>query len=152
MLPSKGAKGLNSYNQVAVQTDAPTASPHKLIQMLLEAALDKIAKAKGLIANKQIAEKGNQISTVVSIIDALRASLNHSVGGEISENLESLYDYMIIKLTEANANNDLGLLDEVSKLLREIKEGWDSIPLDVQAAHENGQLSGQSTADKTAAG
>ena len=152
MLPSKGANGLSSYNQVAVQTDANTASPHKLIQMLLEAALDKIAKAKGLIANKQIPEKGKTISTVVSIVDALRASLDHSVGGEISGNLDALYEYMIIKLTEANLNNDLNLLDEVSKLLREIKIGWDSIPQDIQALHESGQLPNQNTEDKTAAG
>ena len=152
MLPSKGANGLSSYNQVAVQTDANTASPHKLIQMLLEAALDKIAKAKGLIANNQIAEKGKLIGTVVSIVDALRASLDHSVGGEISGNLDALYEYMIIKLTEANLNNDLNLLDEVSKLLREIKVGWDSIPQDIQAVHESGQLQSQNTEDKTAAG
>ena len=152
MLPSKGANGLSSYNQVAVQTDTNTASPHKLIQMLLEAALDKIAKAKGLIANNQIAEKGKLIGTVVSIVDALRASLDHSVGGEISGNLDALYEYMIIKLTEANLNNDLNLLDEVSKLLREIKVGWDSIPQDIQAEHESGQLQSQNTEDKTAAG
>jgi len=152
MLPSKGANGLSSYNQVAVQTDANTASPHKLIQMLLEAALDKIAKAKGLIANKQIPEKGKTISTVVSIVDALRASLDHSVDGEISGNLDALYEYMIIKLTEANLNNDLNLLDEVSKLLREIKVGWDSIPQEIQAVHESAQMQGQSAEDKSAAG
>ena len=151
MLLSKGANGLNSYNQVAVQTDANTASPHKLIQMLMEAALDKIAKAKGLIENKQIAEKGKQIGTVVSIVDALRASLDHNVGGEISANLDALYDYMIRKLTEANATNDVNLLDEVSKLIREIKVGWDAIPLEIQNAHENAQIQGQSTEDNTAA-
>ena len=152
MLPSKGASGLNTYNQVAVHTDVNTASPHKLIQMLMEAALDKLAKAKGLIANKQIAEKGNQIGTVVSIIDALKASLDHSVGGEISENLDALYDYMIRKLTEANVNNDIKLLDEVSKLLREIKAGWDSIPIEIQTAHEKGQLPEQNSENKSAAG
>jgi len=152
MLPSKGASGLNSYNQVAVQTDVNTASPHKLIQMLMEAALDKIAKAKGLIANKQIAEKGHQLGTVVSIIDALKASLDHSVGGEISQNLDALYDYMIRKLTEANVSNDTTLLDEVANLLKDVKSGWDSIPLDIQSAHENGQLPGQGSENKTAAG
>ncbi len=152
MLPSKGASGLDSYKQVAVQTDVNTASPHKLIQMLMEAALDKIAKAKGLIVNKQIAMKGEQIGTVVSIVDALKASLDHSVGGEISQNLDALYDYMIRKLTEANANNDIGLLDEVANLLKEIKVGWDSIPEDIKTAHENGQLKSQNAENKIAAG
>ena len=136
---------------MSIQAAMPTASPHKLIQMLMEAALDKIAKAKGLIENKQIAEKGKQIGTVVSIVDALRASLDHNVGGEISANLDALYDYMIRKLTEANATNDVNLLDEVSKLIREIKVGWDAIPLEIQNAHENAQIQGQSTEDNTAA-
>ena len=136
----KGAGALNSYKQVAVQTELSSASPHRIIQMLMESALDKLAKAKGLIQNKKITEKGNQIGLVVSIIDVLRASLDHEVGGEISQNLDALYDYMLRRLTEANVSNDINILDEVSKLLREIKIGWDAIPEDIRSAHEQQQL------------
>ena len=139
MSSAKHAPGINAYNQVAVQTSVLDASPHRLIQMLLNAALEKIAKAKGFMLNKKIAEKGAQIGLAVSIVDALRASLDKERGGEISENLENLYDYITRRLTEANMSNKIDILDEVIALLLPIKEAWDAIPEDVRAAHQHQQ-------------
>lgn len=127
--------GIKAYNQVAVQTDVNDASPHRLIQMLLDAALEKIAKAKGFMANKKIQAKGENIGMAISIIDVLRASLDMQSGGDISQNLEALYDYMTRRLTEANVRNDVALLDEVANLLLPIKQAWDAIPPDVREAH-----------------
>ena len=131
--------GVNAYRKVAVQTGVNDASPHRLIQMLLEAVLEKIAKAKGFMANGKIADKGNNIAMAVSIIDALRASLDMQQGGEISKNLEGLYDYMTRRLTEANVSNNQEILDEVVALILPIKEAWDAIPDTVKAEHQQKQ-------------
>lgn len=131
--------GIKAYNQVAVQTGVNEASPHRLIQMLLDAALEKIAKAKGFMVNKKIQEKGENIGLAISIIDALRASLDMQRGGEVSQNLENLYEYMTRRLTEANVRNDVALLDEVANLISPIKEAWDSIPQEVRLAHQKQQ-------------
>jgi flagellar protein FliS len=128
--------GINAYNQVAVHTGVNDASPHRLIQMLLDAALEKIAKAKGFMLNKRIQEKGENIGLAISIIDVLRASLDMNAGGEISQNLENLYNYMTRRLTEANLNNDSTLLDEVANLILPIKQAWDAIPKDVCETHQ----------------
>ncbi|MGE3774228.1 MAG: flagellar export chaperone FliS [Gammaproteobacteria bacterium] len=48
-------------------------------------------------------------------------------GGEVAENLDGLYDYMLRRLVEANLANDLAMLDEVVKLLNEIRDGWNGI-------------------------
>jgi flagellar protein FliS len=143
--------GIKAYNQVAVHTGVNDASPHRLIQMLLEAALEKIAKAKGFMANKKIQQKGENISLAISIIDVLRASLDMQAGGEISKNLEALYDYMVRRLTEANLKNDLALLDEITNLILPIKQAWDAIPEDVREAHQQQQLREQSK-EQAAAG
>lgn len=127
--------GAKAYAQVSVQTSVNDASPHRLIQMLIDAAIDKITLAKGLLANGKIAEKGQTIALAVAIIDSLRASLDKSKGGEIANNLEMLYDYMIRRLTEANLKNDAKILTEVSNLLRPIKEAWDAIPEDIKKLH-----------------
>ena len=137
--PRRSQGGVGAYNQVAVQTGVHAATPHRLIQMLINAALEKVATAKGFMKNNKVAEKGNQISLAVSILDVLRASLDKQKGGEISANLDALYDYMIRQLTEANLKNSIALLDEVASLLMPIKEAWDAIPEEVKLAHQREQ-------------
>ena len=118
---------LNQYSQTAVQTGIESASPHRLIQMLMEGALGKIAVAKGHMERSEIRDKGQQIGCAISIIEGLKLSLDHEKGGEIARNLEDLYIYMGRRLVEANRINDTSVLDEVSDLLRQIKEAWDAI-------------------------
>ena len=138
--------GAQAYSQVSVHTGVNEASPHRLIQMLIDAAIDKVAAAKGLMANGKIAEKGKTISLAVAIIDSLRASLDRAKGGEIADNLEMLYDYMIRRLTEANVKNDPAILDEVSNLLKPIKEAWDAIPEDIKEHHQRVVMDAESQA------
>ena len=119
---------LNQYAKVKNGTGVEDATPHRLIQMLMEGALEKIHLAKGFMERNEIAEKGSHISWAISIIDGLRVSLNKDAGGEIAENLDNLYDYMERRLVEANIQNDTAILDEVTGLLMEIKGAWDAIP------------------------
>ena len=126
---------MNKYAQVGNQSTAAFANPHRLIQMLMEGALEKISKAKGFLENGDIAKKGEHISWAISIIEGLRVSLDHNQGGQISQNLESLYIYMISQLTQANLKNSPEILDEVTSLLLDIKSGWDAIPQDVIDKH-----------------
>ncbi len=121
-------KALEGYGRGAVESEVNFASPHRIIQMLMEGALAKIATAKGCIERGDGAEKVRQISWGMNIINGLRSSLNHELGGEVSANLDSLYEYMGRRLQEASINNDIAGLDEVTKLLMEIKSGWDDIP------------------------
>ncbi len=119
---------MQQYRQNHVQGGVEGASPHRLVQMLMEGALEKILAAKGFMANKDVAKKGEQISWAISIIDSLRSCLNLEVGGEFARNLLNLYNYMEQRLLEANIKNDPALLDEVGKLMLQIKSGWDAIP------------------------
>lgn len=118
---------LNQYNQHAVQTGIESADPHRLIQMLMEGALGKIAAAKGFMNRKDIVQKGRYIADAISILEGLKAGLDKEQGGEIAQNLEDLYIYMERRLIEANRANNTALLDEVSDLLKQIKEAWDAI-------------------------
>lgn len=126
---------MNKYAQVGNQSTAAFANPHRLIQMLMEGALEKISKSKGFMKNGDVAKKGEHISWAISIIEGLRVSLDHTQGGKISENLESLYIYMNSRLTQANLHNSIEMLDEVTGLLIDIKSGWDAIPQNVIDDH-----------------
>jgi flagellar protein FliS len=124
-------KALKLYNTVGIQTGIEEASPHRLIQMLLDGALGRIASAKSHIYQNEIEAKGVNIGMAISIIGGLRDSLDHKAGGDIAANLDNLYEYMTYRLTEANIRNSHEMLDEVSGLLVEIKSAWDGI-----AGHE----------------
>jgi len=119
---------MQQYRHNHVQGGVETASPHRLVQMLMEGALEKILAAKGFMRANEIAKKGEHISWAISIIDSLRSCLNVKVGGEMAQNLSALYDYMEQRLLEANIKNDPKMLDEVGQLLLQIKSGWDAIP------------------------
>ncbi|RFA28547.1 flagellar export chaperone FliS [Alkalilimnicola ehrlichii] len=124
--------GINQYQQVA-SSNATVASPHQLVQMLLDGALTRLAKAKVAMKSKRNAEKGEHISRFLAIIDGLRTSLDHQQGGELAANLDSLYAYMQQQATLANARNDPKRVDEVVRLLKEIKSGWEGIAPSQQA-------------------
>lgn len=119
---------LNVYSQVGVETGVAAASPHKLIAMLYDGALLSIASAKLYMQHNEVAKKGEAISKAIAIIDeGLKASLDEKVGGELAQNLKALYSYMCQRLLVANLKNDSGALDEVTRLLSDLKGAWDSI-------------------------
>ncbi len=115
------------YNKMAVQTEVDEGSPHRLVQMLFAGAIEKIVVAKGHLGRGEIAQKGQNISWAISIVEGLRMSLDMEQGGEIATNLDNLYDYMKHRLVEANRANDSAMLDEVVSLLHDIKGAWDAI-------------------------
>lgn len=122
------SRASQAYASVGAQSQVTNASPHRLIQLLMDGALDRLAIARGHMHRNEVAMKANSITRAMSIIDGLRLSLDHSVNPEMTENLENLYDYMNRRLLVANIRNDESVLDEVASLLRELKEAWDAIP------------------------
>lgn len=124
-------QAMNQYKTVGVQSGLESASPHTLIQMLLDGALGRLALAKGFMERNSHEEKGRAISSAISIIGGLQGSLDLDKGGEIAANLNALYTYMTERLFKAATNNDVETLNEISGLLEEIREGWQGIKAEV---------------------
>jgi flagellar protein FliS len=118
---------MNQYKQVSVSSQVFEASPHRLIQMLMEGGLERLAQAQGAMARGQASTKGELISKAIGIVGGLREGLDMSKGGDVAQNLDRVYEYMIARMLEANKSNDPTPLVEVSGLLREVKSGWDAI-------------------------
>ncbi len=127
-------RAVNQYRQSGALAEAQVADPHRLIQMLFEGALERIAVARGAMQQGNVALKGEKIGKAIDIVESLRALLDHDQNAELAANLEALYDYMSRRLLESNLRNDVEGLDEVARLLREIKSGWDAIPPDQRTA------------------
>lgn len=120
--------GAQAYAKVSVETGVVAASPHKLIVMLFDGALVAIATALVQMKSGNVAAKGQSISKAITIIDSgLRASLDKKVGGSIALSLDSLYEYMSNRLLIANLKNQPEILEEVQRLLQDLKSAWEQI-------------------------
>ena len=121
-------RSAKAYSSTQTFSGVAYADPHSLITQMFDGALKRIAEAKGSIERKDIPGKGNQIGNAIAIIGSLEGCLDHEKGGDLSRNLSDLYEYMNLRLAEANINNDISKLDEVTRLILEIKGAWVQIP------------------------
>jgi flagellar protein FliS len=119
--------GIQTYQTTSVRSEIEGASPHRLVQLMMERVLTKIRLAGQFMENGSICEKGLHIGDAISLIDGLQVSLNHKPDAELAGNFDALYDYMKRRLLEANLRNDSATLEEVSGLMRELKSAWDAI-------------------------
>ena len=120
----------SAYSSVAAHGGVAAADPCRLILMLMDGALERIAQARGRMVHKELAEKNRLLYAATAIIDELRSSLDLKVGGVIAANLDDLYGYMARQLIAANLQNKPEILDEVAHLLREIRSAWVLLPPD----------------------
>jgi flagellar protein FliS len=136
------ARGANAYANVSIETGVAAATPHKLIVMLFDGALVAVTTALAHMKAKNIAAKGQAISKAIMIIDSgLRASLDKKVGGQIAASLDALYEYMSNRLLIANLKNQPEILEEVHRLLTDLKSAWVEI-----GAHGDNAAAAQSAA------
>ena len=120
--------GAAAYRQLSVSSDALAASPHQLIVMLFDGALDAIATAQAQLRRHDTEGKGRSITRAIDIIGSgLAASLDLRQGGEIAQNLASLYDYLVRQLVAANVQNDDRLLEQCATLLQDLRDSWVAI-------------------------
>ena len=121
-------KGLASYGEVSVQAGTAYADSVQLIQMLFDGLLDSLAAAEGQIERNEIQAKGESLSRATRIVLGLQGSLDLEQGGEIAANLADLYDYCTRRLMHANLKNDVEAVQEVKRLIGEIRDAWSQVP------------------------
>ncbi|WED21069.1 flagellar export chaperone FliS [Vibrio sp. JC009] len=119
---------LQAYKKVSVDSQLSAASPHKVIQMLMAGAIERLVQGKAAMQQGNVAVKGERLGKALDIVISLRGCLSMSDGGEIAQNLDQLYDFMISQITMANIENNEQAIDDVIHIIREIKSAWDQIP------------------------
>lgn len=118
----------NQYAAVHTESIVEESTPHALIQMLMGGFLMQVNAAKGAMSQNNWESKSVHISRAISIVGGLIDGIDMENGGAIAENLTRLYEYINAKLFQASAENNVEILDEVSDLMRSVKEAWDAIP------------------------
>lgn len=124
-----------AYGQIQLQTGVLTGDPHQLIAMLFDGALSAIAAARGALQRGDIGAKGRHIGKAVRIVEeGLLCALDQERGGELARNLNDVYAYVNMRLTQANLRNDPAALRECHDLLAPIRDAWTSIKAPQRAA------------------
>jgi flagellar protein FliS len=101
-----------------------SADPLELICLLYQHAIEAVRDARAHMASGEIAPRSQAITKAIGILGELNLSLDHGAGGAISSNLEQLYNYMTVRLTEANMRKQEAPLREVEGLLSTLAEAW----------------------------
>jgi len=128
MFTSVSSRSATAYQRVGLETTLDAADPHKLVDLLFDGLLQAVAQARGAMARGDIAGKGQQIGKAVRIIDeGLKPALNIEKGGELAANLRGLYDFCVLRLTQANLRNDDAALADVLRVLEPLAQGWKQI-------------------------
>ncbi len=114
------ANPFNKYKQTSVLS----ASREQILIMLYEGAIKFTKLAIQAVEQKKIAERGQNIIKAFDIILELNATLDHKVGGELPQQLESLYLYMMDQYTKANITGTAEPLHSCLKVLENLHDGW----------------------------
>ncbi len=118
----------NAYRRVGFESDIPSASPHRLVNLLYDGAIQAVQGARMHMEQRQVAAKGMAIGKAIRIIDeGLKASLDPIRGGDLALRLSALYDYLTLRLVTAGSANDTQGLEEVERLLQTLRDAWVAI-------------------------
>ena len=117
----------NSFSQQYREVRLSSLSPQETVLMLYDGAIQSLREAVKEIGEGNVVAKVRLLEKAAKILDYLQSCLNKEKGGEIAENLDSLYEYMLLRLTEANLHNEVPKLEETIRLLSTVREGWSGI-------------------------
>ena len=151
-MPPPSLKAAAAYRSVGLETRAPQHDQHQLVVMMYETVLECLAMARGAIEKNDTPTKIKQLNKAIRIVqEGLLTSLDLDNGGELAANLSALYDYCVLRMTQANAANDAAALAEVAGLIRPLADAWKQLRSGPPAADASAPAASASPATPTVA-
>lgn len=120
-------RNMKAYKATSIAADLAVADPHRVIQLMMQVFLERLAQAKGAIERQDMEAKSTAVSKAQGLLHGLQDALDMSQGA-ISEDLHGLYAYMDERIWDASLTRDVAPLDEVMNLMVTIKSAWDQLP------------------------
>jgi flagellar secretion chaperone FliS len=123
------------YAREYMRTQTETSSPTKLVVMLYDGAVRFLSLARDKMASGDLEARHTYLVKAQRILGELLSALDFEKGGEVAKNLQRIYTYMLQQLVDANLNDRVEPIDEVIRLLRDLRESWAEVDKAMQAAH-----------------
>lgn len=120
-------RNMKAYKATSIAADLAVADPHRVIQLMMQVFLERLAQAKGAIERQDMEAKSIAVSKAQGLLHGLQDALDMSQGA-ISEDLHGLYAYMDERIWDASLTRDVAPLEEVMNLMVTIKSAWDQLP------------------------
>ena len=117
----------DAYKQQSILT----APPGRLVVMLYDGCIRFLFQSAYAMRQGDRKQSEDRMRRAEAIIDELRVTLDHDKGGEIASNLDALYGFSRSHLIKAWTEQDATKVDEVSRLMSELRDAWAQI-----ATHE----------------
>lgn len=114
---------LAQYRSAKVET----ASPVQLVVDLYRGALRFLRQAIAFQKEGKAAERGVALGRAHAIVSELQATLDHDQAPELCQQLDSLYDFVLFRITEANLKADTSFLDGAIDVLTTLEGAWAQI-------------------------
>jgi len=112
----------NAYRENSIMT----ASPEQLVVMLYDGAGRFLRQAEGSMIDGSWLQASEKLSRAEAIIDELLATLDMDAG-EVADRLQSIYVFCKTRLIEARIERDAVRVDQVARLLSELREAWSQV-------------------------
>ncbi|MFM4716024.1 flagellar export chaperone FliS [Aeromonas veronii] len=119
-------RNLKAYKATSITADLAVADPHRVIQLMMQGFLERLAQAKGAIERRDMEAKAVAVSKAQGLLHGLQDALDMSQGS-LAEDLYRLYSYMDERIWDASLTLDSTPIDEVMALMVTIKTGWDQL-------------------------
>ena len=122
---------LSQYGKMKDATQTMYASPHQLMLMLFDGAIESMSLNIRAIQQNDLEARSKQNTRSITIINGMRECLDMQAGGELADNLYALYQYMAQELFRANFKNDSETIRNMQTMLKDIRGSWEKIPIDM---------------------
>ena len=103
-----------------------TAPPERLVVMLYDGAGRFLRQAEGSMVDGSWLQASEKLSRAEAILDELLATLDMDAG-EVADRLQSIYVFCKTRLIEARIERDPVRVDQVARLLGELREAWSQV-------------------------
>jgi flagellar protein FliS len=123
-----------SAHEAYLESRVLSASPLELVRILYRLALERLREAKAHQASGDVLARSKALTAASEALAELTCALDLDKGGELSRRLAALYEYMQVRLLEANFRQDMALVDEVAGLLTTLLEAWQQIEPEPETA------------------
>ena len=126
-------RNLRAYQKTNLEAELSVADPHRIVQMMFEGLLERLAQIKGAIERKDYAYKADRVTKALGIVNGLQSALDRSQDPELYERMYALYDYLKELINRASMDLTMEPLDEAARLIAPIKQARDKITPEAKA-------------------